>query len=537
MDLAINNALVADFDTLTFKRLNVGIKDGIIEKISNIPIEAKETIDAKENYLTPGLIDCHCHIESTHLIPSRFAEVIVGFGTLHVVTDCHEIANVAGVQGLDYFIEDAKKTPLNIKLAAPSCVPATEFATSGGKIEPEDIENLLKRSDVVALGELMNVPGVVNGEKKFLKMIEHAKRIGKRINGHAPDLDIDTLKKYKEMGVDDDHESYSYKEIKQKLELGFFVFLREGSTEITEDSAYKLLEEYPDRVAFCTDDKSVSDILKSGHINFNIRKAIKNGIKPILALKAASYNGLKYYGMAEYSEIKKGNKAFLVIFDKDFNTKDVILNGKILKKPIFGKAEPPERLKYSINVKTPLEIPQVKTKNIAIGVNDGTLITDKIYLDQDSKKKDLLKLVVIERYGFGNKSACFVKGFGLKKGALASSLSHDCHNIIAVGKDDNSIKDAVEEIVKLNGGQAVCDGEKIFSLPLEIGGIVTDNRAEDVAKAKEKINSLAKSLGCKLQSPFDMLTFLALEVIPHLKLTDRGLFDVDNFTYVNETNE
>ncbi len=541
MDLQIRNALVVDFEKLTFKKLNVGIKNGVIVSLSQNEIPAKENLNGNGLYLSPGLIDCHCHIESTHLTPSGFAQTVSRFGTLYAVADCHEIANVAGIYGLNYFMDEAKNSPINIFFAIPSCVPATPFATSGGKIDVDDVKRLIKSEMVLSLGELMNVMGVVNGEQKFLEMIKIAKEAGKRVNGHAPHLDLETLKKYREKGIEDDHESYSYDEIKQKLELGFFVFLREGSTEITEYKAYKIIEEHPNRVAFCSDDKTVGDILDAGHINYNVKKAIKNGINPALALKVASFNGLKYYNLDKYSEIKVGNVANFVLFDKEFNAKNVIVNGKPLKEQKIISLKTPDFLKNSIHVKMPVPIPKIKNRNIAIKINDRSLITDRLKIEpfegEYDLEKDLLKLVAIERYGRGYRSACFIQGFGLKKGALASSLAHDCHNIVAVGTSDEFLTKAVEKITELQGGQVVYDGENFTFLPLEIGGIATKEEPQKVAKMVENLKLATRKLGCQLKSPFDILSFMALEVIPHLKLTDKGLFDVDSFTYVGDRDE
>ena len=541
MDLQIKNSLVVDFDNLTFKKLNVGIKDGIIARLSQNEIQAKENLDGDGSYLSVGLIDCHCHIESTHLTPNRFAQVVSKFGTLYAVADCHEIANVAGIDGLNYFMDETKNSPINIFFAIPSCVPATPFATNGGKIDIEEMKKLIKNEMFLSLGELMNVTGVVNGEQKYLEMIKIAKEAGKRINGHAPHLNIETLEKYREKGVEDDHESYSYDEIKQKLELGFFVFLREGSTEITEDKAYKIIKEYPDKVAFCTDDKTVGDILNTGHINYNVKKAIKNGIKPALALKVASFNGLKYYSLDKYSEIKVGNVANVVLFDEEFNAKTVIVNGKPLKEQKRANIKTPDFLKNSIHVEPPISIPKITNKGIAMKVNDGSLITDKTKVEpfegEYNLEKDLLKLVVVERYGFGHSSSCFVHGFGLKKGAIASSLAHDCHNIVAVGISDEYLIAAIEKIIEIQGGQVAYDGKSFITLPLEIGGIVTSVEPGKVAKMAENLKIAAHKMGCALESPFDMLSFMALEVIPHLKLTDKGLFDVDKFAYVGNEDE
>ncbi|WP_035589493.1 adenine deaminase [Hippea jasoniae] len=533
MDLAINNALVADYENLTFRQASVGIQNGKIKTVSQTPIDADVVIDADGNYLSVGLIDCHCHIESSYMLPEEFGRTIATFGTLFAVADCHEIANVKGIKGVEFFIENAKRSPALIKFSIPSCVPATEFGTSGGSITPEDVSVLINNDRVVGLGELMNVPGVVGGDPKFKEMIKIAKQAGKRVDGHAPMLDLETLKKYKAAGVDNDHESYSYDELKQKIELGFFVFLREGSAEHLEDKAYSILEEYPDNAAFCSDDKTVEDIFRFGHMNYNLKRAISLGVKPIIALKAASYNGLKHYGFNEFLKIEKGYRANLVLFDKNFDVVNVIVNGKLLKedstKPVVD-----EQFYHTINIKTPIETPEIAIENLSIGIKNGSLITDKIETDDEiyDLETDTLKLAVFERYGHNNKAACKIRGFGLKKGALASSVAHDCHNIVAVGTSDEAIKVAVETVVKAGGGQAVYDGKKTYILKLPVGGIVSDKKADEILKEEKIIKEKAQELGCNLSSPFGMLSFMALEVIPHLKLTDKGLFDVDRFEFV-----
>ena len=539
MDIAINNVFIPDFRKRKFLKTSVGIKNGVISQISEDNIDAEIMVDGTDKYLTPGLIDCHCHIESSYLLPSLFGNVIANCGTLHCVADCHEIANVAGRKGLQFFMENAVSSSINIKFSVPSCVPATSFATSGGSIGLDDIQYFLECEEVVALGELMNIPAVISQDKKTMKMISLAKKKKKRVNGHAPDLSGEDLKRYITAGVDDDHESETYQELKEKLDAGLNVFLREGSAEKTEKEAYKIIEEYPDNVMFCTDDKSINDIFESGHINFHLRKAVKAGVSPILALKAASYNGLNYYGLNEYSEVKTGNKASLVLFNdlKSFNIEKIILDGRFHKykyhKPLIA-----DFLKHSLNIKTISQIPDIpdNIKGICIYVKDGSLITEKIRANKDTPeyytKEDILKLVVFERYGHGYSSAARIKGFGLKRGAIASSLSHDCHNIIAVGADDTQIKRAINVIIDCDGGIAVIDGSEIYAIPLHVGGIVSDENPLIFAKKLEEARKKARNLGCAFNDPMGTLSFMALEVIPHLKLTDRGLFDVDSFTYI-----
>lgn len=533
--IVINNANVPDFKNMRFIRANVVIENGVISSISQEAVEAEHSLDAQGGYLTPGLIDCHCHIESSHLLPANFGNEIAKYGSLFAVCDCHEIANVKGAEGVAMFMDDAKQSVCSLKFAVPSCVPATEFATSGGKIDVEDVEYFMSFKDVVALGELMNVPGVINRDDKFMKMIEITKRHKKRVNGHAPHLSSEMLKKYIEAGVEDDHESETYEELKEKIEAGMHVFIREGSAEKTDDDAYRIINEYPDRVMFCTDDKTVGDIRKHGHINYNLKKAISLGIEPILALRAATYNGFKYYNLDEYGDVAVGKRAHLVLFDREFNLKNVIIEGEIFKN---GAAEHniPIRFLNTINIKSVKSIPKIEHKGLCVSVSNGSLITDKVAVEDSLPEfdieDDILKLCVFERYGHNNRSACRIKGFGLKNGAIASSLAHDCHNIVAVGTSDEAIKIVVNTIIERQGGMALSDGKSVYFMPLTVGGIVSLDGADSVVENVEQLRKLAKELGSRLDDAFAILSFMALEVIPHLKLTDRGLFDVDSFKYV-----
>ncbi len=535
IDLSINNVLIPDFDKLIFERACVGIDKGLIVEISKRPLHAEKVIDGDFNYLTPGLIDCHCHIESSHLIPSEFGNEIMKHGTLHAVCDCHEIANVKGRKGLEFFIKNAEDTACNLKFAVPSCVPATKFATSGGRIDVSDVEYFLGFDEVVALGELMNVPAVINKENRFMRMIELAKQYHKRVNGHAPGLTGKTLKKYISAGVEDDHESETYKELEEKIKSGLHVFIREGSAEKSKNSAYKIIEKYPDKVMFCSDDKTIGDIINKGHINYNLKKAVRLGVNPVLSLKTASYNGLIYYGMEEFSEVKKGNRACLVLFDKAFNAKNAVIDGKIMHNRNI-KSEIPENFLNSFNIKPVENVPKIGIPDLCISVKNGSLITDRLEVSRNAGEfdieNDMLKLAVFERYGHNNKQAARIKGFGLKKGAIASSFAHDCHNVLSVGISDYAIKKAVNKVIENQGGLALYDGNEIFLLSLKIGGIVSN---QDPRKISEQVNLLknkARELGSSLDDPFAMLSFMALEVIPKLKITDKGLFDVVNFRYV-----
>ncbi len=539
MDLAINEVFVPDFLKMEFVKLSVGINKGRIAALSQAPLEAEKVINGEGRFLTPGLIDCHCHIESSFLVPSLFGDTVARCGTLHVVADCHEIANVAGRKGVEFFMEDGKRSPCSIYFAVPSCVPATEFATSGGRLDIEDITYLLSMKETVALGELMNVPGVIGREPRFMEMIGHAQKHGKRVNGHGAGLSGERLLSYVGAGVEDDHENETFQEVKEKIEAGLNVFLREGTAEHMDDGAYEILNLYPDKVMFCTDDKTINHIFESGHINFHLKKAVDLGIDPLVALKAASYNGLTYYGLKEYADIRVGNPAKLVLFEdlKDFRPSMVIVEGKLLKEERIQKVDVPDFLSRSLNIKPLTQIPPIEESylGIAIWVRDGSLITEAVKVDPQKDEfdveSDLLKIVVCERYGHGRIASSRITGFNLKKGAIASSLAHDCHNIVAVGTSDDAILKAVNSIITHNGGLCVFDGDNTRTLSLPVGGIVSCQEPKSLSGELQSIKAEALALGSSLSDPLATLSFMALEVIPHLKLTDRGLFDVDNFRY------
>lgn len=541
MKTVFKNVYIPDFDKGEFFKTDVAITDDKIAEISPSIDSADAVYDFNGYYLIPGFIDCHTHIESSHLLPSVYGDIVAQQGTLHVVTDNHEIANVGGIKALEYFFSDATTSRCNIKFAVPSCVPATSFATSGAHLSAEEICNLLERVEVVSLGELMNVPAVVNNDDKFLQMIKKAKKLGKIVNGHAPGIKSEDLQKYVAAGVTDDHESERYEEIKEKIEAGLHVFLREGSAEHTQSNAYKLIDEYPDKVMFCSDDKTLNHILDYGHIIYNVNKALKMGVKPINIVRASSYNGLNYYGMDEYSEIKPGNKASFIIcrITSALSIKDIYIEGKRLDKTIEHRirTNPPTFLQNSMSIEKQHNAPEIISKKMCIKVADGSLITEKLITDLDvfDISQDILKLCVFERYGHGYKSACKINGFGINKGAIASSIAHDCHNIVAIGTSDEYILEVVNSIIENQGGLAAFDGNKLITLPLEIGGLVTNADYRKVYNKLNDIYKLIQKMGSKLADPLGTLSFMALEVIPHIKLTDRGLFDVDNFTFIDNT--
>ncbi|MEA2103867.1 MAG: adenine deaminase [Candidatus Cloacimonadota bacterium] len=541
MDLSINNIRIIDVIEEKIFSASVGINRGKVVKISSSTIRAKQIIDGTGKFLSPGFIDAHFHIESTNLTPINFAQIALRNGTTAVVADCHEICNVAGMEGFEYFRESCKKAELDIFLTAPSCVPASSLGTSGAEINLTNIRKMFSYDEVIALGEMMNFSGVIHGQPDVLAKIELAKKSGKLVNGHAPNLRGNDLKKYVTAGISDDHESTSYEEISEKRSLGMKIFLREGSAEHLPDNCYSFLKSDRDNFMFCSDDKLASDLLENGHINYNIKKSVKLGIDPVRALRTATYNAAKHYEIDNYGAILKENVANLVILNnlQNFIPDEVIFHGKpVLKRE--NQSEKPaitisQNILHSVKI-TPLQnIPKIPKKymHMAISITDGLIITKKMSVQNDSEidsERDLLKLVVVERHGKnGNISCCRINGFGLKRGALASSIAHDCHNIIAVGTNNTDIRLAINSIIENQGGLSISENGNISIAKLPVGGLMSRLTCEEFAPKMNKLERKAKKLGTELSSPFGTISFLALEVIPELKLSDMGLVDVNNF--------
>lgn len=542
MHIAINNINIVKVKNETISSASVGINNGKIVKISNSPIQANTIINGKGKFLSPGFIDAHFHIESSNLTPFHFGEAVLGQGTSAIIADCHEICNVAGMEGFEYFRKESKKARIDVFLTAPSCVPASSLGTSGAKIGIKEIRQMFEYDEVIALGEVMNFPAVINQDPEIMTKIQIAKEKGKIINGHAPRLTKDNLKKYINAGITDDHESTSYDEMKEKLSLGMNIFIREGSTEKCPDKCYQLLNEYKDNIMFCSDDKLAPDIIKNGHINFNVRKAVSLGINPVRAIRAASFNTAQYYKLDNIGTVEKGKKANLQILNNliDFIPEIVIFNGNIVYQngktiPVETELSIPQNILKTINVKKISTIPQIPSNyfNHIIDIEDGSVATKVLNIKTENEidlNQDILKLVVVERYNkTGNISTCQVHGFNLKKGAIASSIAHDCHNIIAVGTNDEDIKSAVNIIIENQGGLSFSYKGKASIMKLPVAGLMSLNDYHKVAIELDRINVEAQSLGSDLKSPFSSLSFLALEVIPEIKLTDKGLVDVNRF--------
>jgi len=491
-------------------------------------------------------VDAHVHIESSMLIPSEFSRIAVIHGTVATVSDPHEISNVLGVHGVRYMIRNGKQVPFKFSFGAPSCVPASPFETSGYSIGPDEVNSLLAQEEIGFLGEVMNVSGVLANNSDVLRKIESAVRFGKPIDGHAPGLQGNNLVKYVSAGISTDHETLSYEEGREKLSLGMKLLIREGSATGNMDILLPLLNEYPDLCMFCSDDKHPNDLI-TGHINVMVKKAIQNGIDVFTTLQCACINPVSHYRLP-VGLLREGNPADFLVVDnlKDFTIHETYINGvlvaqegKTLSNHIIG-----ERVNnFSASTKSISDfvVQAASDKMKVILAIDGILITEtsvilpkinKDYVVPDASK-DILKIVVVNRYADVPPTIGFAKNFGLKRGSLASSVAHDSHNIIAVGVDDESLCRAVNLLIRHHGGIALIDGSDEKILPLPIAGIMSNADGWEVANRYKELEQHAKDLGSHLRSPFMTLSFMALPVIPKLKLTDKGLFDGGHYTFTS----
>jgi len=524
------------------------------EKIAGIGkgYKAKQEIDLNGNYLAPGFIDGHVHIESAMMEVPEFARAVVPLGTTSVISDPHEIANVFGYEGIRYMLGSSKYNPLNVFFMMPSCVPSTDMETSGSTLRAFDILPLFKEKWVLGLAEVMNFNGVIEGDELVLDKIKLATE--KRIDGHAPGLSGKELNAYIASGVRSDHECTSVEEALEKLRLGMHIMIREGTfIKNLNDLLPLITSENSRRCFFVTDDRHPNDILGEGHINFMIKKAINFGIDPITAIRMATANTAEYFGLRELGGIRPGNYADMVSFDnfKNFKIKHVIKNGEIVakdEKPIYHPAIRPEyKIRSSVNIRwlqgDEFIIPANGRQARVIGLISEQAITESLIEDtptSDGKvisdpQRDIMRVFVLERHrASGNIGKGLVKGLGLKRGAIASSISHDSHNIIAIGDTDDEILRAVIQINKIGGGIVIVDGEKILEmLELPIAGLMSNETLEVVSQKTDKLIKAAKKLGCKIVDPIMALSFMALPVIPKLKLTDQGLVDVEKNSLVD----
>jgi adenine deaminase len=499
-----------------------------------------------ENYILPGFVDAHIHIESSMLVPSEFAKIAVTHGTVATVSDPHEIANVLGVKGVDFMIQNGKKVPLKFNFGAPSCVPATSFETAGAIIDSEDIQKMMANPDIKYLAEMMNYPGVLYDDAEVLKKIAWAKQFNKPIDGHAPSLIGDDLTKYIAAGISTDHECFTFDEALEKLQKGMQVIIREGSAAKNFEALIDLLPKYFEKMMFCSDDKHPDDLL-IGHINQLCERAVAKGMDLFKVLQVACINPVKHYDL-EVGLLRKGDAAdFIVVEDLlRFKVLETYINGELVAKngKSFIKSVPFRVLNnFNINKKKVenFRFASSSEKIKVIEVLDGELVTNEIHCNSlimegnlvSNIEEDVLKMTVVNRYQNSKPSIAFIKNFGIQQGAIASSVGHDSHNIIAIGTSDEFICKAVNLLIKNKGGICAINAttEKVVALP--VAGIMSDQPAEIIGTSYAELEEMAKEMGSTLSAPFMSLSFMALLVIPSLKLSDQGLFDGRAFKFTS----
>ena len=526
---------------------DIAIANGYVIGFGNY--EAKRTIDASGLYIAPGLIEGHIHIESAMLSPSQFARAVAPRGTAAVVCDPHEIANVLGTDGIKYMLEASEGLPVDIFVMMPSCVPATHLENAGASITAEDISNFLTAypERILGLAEMMNFPGVLFRDPSVLAKLEAAR--GRLIDGHAPMLSGNGLSAYILAGPRSDHESTNLEEAREKLRKGMRLMIREGTAERNlEDLAPVINEFNASQISLVSDDRHPQDLLEKGHLDYSIRKAISVGVHPIRAIQMASINTARFYGLEGRGAIAPGYRAdFILLSDlENFKIKEVYLGGENVAELSFEPKEhdrPGNTMHISALSEKSFKVKAGGEKLLAIEHIRGQIITGKTeaapkiiegFAEADPEG-DLAKIAVLERHkATGNVGVAFVKGLGLKRGAIAGTVAHDSHNLIVIGMNDRDMLAAANEVVKIGGGfAAALEGKTLASLPLPIAGLMSDRGLEEVANSLNRLNETVDTLGENLDHPFMAMSFLALPVIPKLKLTDRGLVDVEKFDFID----
>jgi len=550
-DLLIKNGRVVDVFSGEIEKKDVAIFGGTIVGLGDYP--ARKILDVKGDFLCPGFIDGHVHIESSMVTIPEFARAVLPNGTTSVVIDPHEIANVLGQEGIRFMAKSGTGVPLNVFIMIPSCVPATHMETSGAVLRANDLKPLLKEPWATGLAEMMNFPGVIFRDPEVLKKIEMAK--GKRIDGHAPSLSGKRLSAYLTAGIRSDHECTTLKEAKEKLKNGMWIMIREGTTARNlKDLLPLVAPKNSRRFLFVTDDRHPKELLEEGHINSMVKQAIHWGLDPILAIQMATLNAAEYFRLDDLGAIAPGYRADIVTFDhlSRFQIKKVFKDGVLVAED--GKILLPSMARTTLSspLRRKLRIKAIKNEDLllrsdqllakVIQLIPGQIVTKKVMkkvvlkdgVAYPNLKEDVIKIIVVERHrATGNMGIGFVQGFGLKKGAIGSTVAHDSHNLIIVGTNDLDILKTIEVIQSMGGGlAAVSDGKVMASLPLPIAGLMAEVSVAEVNKRLENLLRAARSLGCRIPDPFMVLSFLSLPVIPELKITDKGLVDVNQFKIV-----
>ena len=517
----------------------VVVEGGKITKIEEQPV-------GNTQYIMPGFVDAHVHIESSMLVPSEFARLATCHGTVATVSDPHEIANVLGKKGVQYMIDNGKKVPFKFFFGAPSCVPATAFETSGHVLNAADIEELLASDDIHYLSEMMNYPGVLANDPEVRAKIAAAKRFGKPIDGHAPALTGHDLQTYVGAGISTDHECYTLAEALEKISLGMKILIREGSAAKNFEALIPLMATHPNKLMFCSDDKHPNELVE-GHVDVLVRRAIALGYNVMDVLKAASLNAVRHYNL-NVGMLQKGDDADFIVVDdlrhpvaKQTYIKGVLVAENGVSNIKYEETGTPNIFERPFLYAQDLFVPDKGKKIKVIQCFDGQLITKCFTTEPkvvdggivSDVGRDILKMVVVNRYQPYTPTVAFIKGFGLKRGALASSVAHDSHNLVAVGVTDRDILHAINLLIEHTGGVTAYCGTEMLAVPLPVAGLMSNEDGYEVAQAYQNADALAKRLGSTLYAPFMTLAFMALLVIPELKVSDRGLFDVNTFSFTS----
>jgi len=524
----------------------------VVEKgrIQSIEPKAGES----DQFILPGFVDAHVHIESSMLVPSEFAKLAVCHGTVATVSDPHEIANVMGVEGVEYMIANGKTVPFKFNFGAPSCVPATNFESAGAVIDSDDIKKMMENPDIKYLAEMMNYPGVLFDDDEVLKKIAWAKHYNKPIDGHAPGLRGDAVTKYINAGISTDHECFTYDEALEKLQKGMKVIIREGSAAKNFEALIDLLPEHYEKMMFCSDDKHPDDLMIS-HINKLCARAVAKNIDVFKVLQAACINAVKHYNL-DVGLLQVGDDADCIIVEdlKNFKTLQTYIDGELVFDHGVSKIQPVSfevlnnfntnkklTKDFRVDSNTTLRLRSGQAKIRVIEALEGQLVTNELIEDATIEDgnlvsnidTDILKMTVVNRYQDLKPSIAFIKNFGLKEGAIASSVGHDSHNIIAVGVNDDMLCKAVNLLIENKGGICAVSKTEAHIVPLPVAGIMSDQDGETIGKQYASLDAMAKKLGSKLNAPYMTLSFMALLVIPSLKLSDKGLFDGTNFKFTS----